>query len=177
ARHCPRRVVFAFSGVSHRDFNSIRRLLRFPKTLSFWWTNALSEIAPEKAENSQQGGPCGSDDEASYEKEECEPLTQAAAYLPPGLSATFSRYGMLPMSIVVYPPGYDTLPVRILTLMANGAPSLIAALCIILIAITIVPLGAAGLWFKLGANGGHEQHRISVRRQDLSQPPCHQCPV
>jgi iron(III) transport system permease protein len=56
------------------------------------------------------------------------------------------------MSIVVYPPGYDTLPIRILTLMANGAPSLIAALCIILIAITIVPLGAAGLWFKFGAN-------------------------
>ena len=27
------------------------------------------------------------------------------------------------ISIVVYPPGYDTLPVRILTLMANGAPS------------------------------------------------------
>src|SRR5215472_10988310 len=56
------------------------------------------------------------------------------------------------MSIVVCPPGYDTLPVRILTLMANGAPSLIAALCIILITITIVPLGAAGLWLKLGAN-------------------------
>jgi len=56
------------------------------------------------------------------------------------------------MSIVVYPPGYDTLPVRILTLMANGAPSLIAALCIILITITIVPLGAAGLWLKLGTN-------------------------
>jgi iron(III) transport system permease protein len=55
------------------------------------------------------------------------------------------------MSIVVYPPGYDTLPIRILTLMANGAPSLIAALCIILVTITIVPLGAAGLWFKLGA--------------------------
>ena len=49
-------------------------------------------------------------------------------------------------------PGYDTLPVRILTLMANGAPSLIAALCIVLIAITIVPLGAAGLWLKLGTN-------------------------
>jgi iron(III) transport system permease protein len=56
------------------------------------------------------------------------------------------------MSIVVYPPGYDTLPVRILTLMANGAPSLIAALCIVLIAITIVPLGAAGLWLKLGTS-------------------------
>ena len=55
------------------------------------------------------------------------------------------------ISIVVYPPGSDTLPVRILTLMANGAPSLIAALCIILIAITVVPLGAAGLWLKFGA--------------------------
>jgi iron(III) transport system permease protein len=50
------------------------------------------------------------------------------------------------ISIVVYPPGYDTLPVRILTLMANGAPSLIAALCIILIIITILPLAAAALW-------------------------------
>ena len=30
------------------------------------------------------------------------------------------------ISIVVYPPGNDTLPVRILTLMANGAPSLIS---------------------------------------------------
>jgi ABC-type spermidine/putrescine transport system permease subunit II len=47
---------------------------------------------------------------------------------------------------------YDTLPVRILTLMGNGAPSLIAALCIILITITIVPLGAAGLWLKLSTN-------------------------
>ncbi len=54
------------------------------------------------------------------------------------------------ISIVVYPPGSDTLPIRILTLMANGAPSLIAALCIILIAVTLLPLGAAGLWFKPG---------------------------
>jgi hypothetical protein len=36
--------------------------------------------------------------------------------------------------------------------MANGAPSLIAALCIILIAITLLPLGAAGLWLKVGTN-------------------------
>jgi iron(III) transport system permease protein len=49
------------------------------------------------------------------------------------------------ISMVVYPPGSDTLPVRILTLMANGAPSLIAALCIILILVTLLPLGAAGL--------------------------------
>ena len=54
------------------------------------------------------------------------------------------------ISIVVYPPGSDTLPIRILTLMANGAPSLIAALCVVLIAITLAPLGAAGLWVKLG---------------------------
>ena len=54
------------------------------------------------------------------------------------------------ISIVVYPPGSDTLPIRILTLMANGAPSLIAALCIILIAITLLPLGVAGLWLKVG---------------------------
>ena len=54
------------------------------------------------------------------------------------------------ISIVVYPPGSDTLPIRILTLMANGAPSQIAALCVVLIAITLAPLGAAGLWVKLG---------------------------
>jgi hypothetical protein len=34
----------------------------------------------------------------------------------------------LGISLVVFPPGFDTLPVRILTLMANGAPSLIAEL-------------------------------------------------
>ncbi len=55
------------------------------------------------------------------------------------------------ISVVVYPPGADTLPVRILTLMANGAPSLIAALCIILIAVTLLPLAVAGLWLKFGA--------------------------
>ena len=52
----------------------------------------------------------------------------------------------LGVSMVVYPPGSDTLPVRILTLMANGAPSLIAALCVILIAVTLLPLGAVALW-------------------------------
>jgi iron(III) transport system permease protein len=55
------------------------------------------------------------------------------------------------ISIVVYPPGADPLPVRILTLMANGAPSLIAALCTILIAVTLLPLAAAGLWLNFGA--------------------------
>jgi iron(III) transport system permease protein len=55
------------------------------------------------------------------------------------------------ISMVVYPPGYDTLPVRIMTLMANGAPNLIAALCIILIAATLLPLGMVGLWLRYGA--------------------------
>jgi iron(III) transport system permease protein len=55
------------------------------------------------------------------------------------------------ISIVVYPPGADTLAIRILTLMANGAPSLVAALCVILIAVTLLPLAVAGLWLKLDA--------------------------
>lgn len=52
----------------------------------------------------------------------------------------------LGITMVVYPPGSDTLPVRILTLMANGAPSLIAALCVILIAITVLPVLVAAFW-------------------------------
>jgi iron(III) transport system permease protein len=48
------------------------------------------------------------------------------------------------ITLVVYPPGSDTLPVRILTLMANGAPSL--SLCIVLILVTLLPLSVAALW-------------------------------
>lgn len=61
----------------------------------------------------------------------------------------------LGVSMVVYPPGTDTLPVRILTLMANGTPSLIAALCVILIAVTLLPLGAAALWIGGAGRGSH----------------------
>jgi iron(III) transport system permease protein len=57
----------------------------------------------------------------------------------------------LGISMIVYPPGNDTLPVRILTLAANGAPNLIAALCIILIVATLLPLGVVGLWLRYGA--------------------------
>jgi hypothetical protein len=35
--------------------------------------------------------------------------------------------------------------------MANGAPSLIAALCVILIVVTLLPLGVVGLWLRHGA--------------------------
>jgi iron(III) transport system permease protein len=44
------------------------------------------------------------------------------------------------ITMLVYPPGYDTLSVRIFTLMANGAPDLIAAGCVLMIATTVLPL-------------------------------------
>ncbi len=56
------------------------------------------------------------------------------------------------MTLLVHPPGWDTLPVRIMTLAANGAPSLIAALCIILVVTTVIPVGALSL--VLGRRGG-----------------------
>jgi iron(III) transport system permease protein len=50
------------------------------------------------------------------------------------------------ITMLVYPPGYDTLPVRIFTLMANGAPPLIAAACVLMIIATVLPLlGVASL--------------------------------
>ena len=52
-------------------------------------------------------------------------------------------------SMLVYPAGQDTLPVRIFTLMANGAPSLIAALCVILVGVTLVSLGILGWLFRV----------------------------
>lgn len=61
----------------------------------------------------------------------------------------------LGISMVVYPPGSDTLSVRILTLMANGAPALIAALCIILIVVTLLPIGAVALWQTLSERHSH----------------------
>jgi iron(III) transport system permease protein len=47
-------------------------------------------------------------------------------------------------SMLVYPAGQDTLPVRIYTLMANGAPSLTSALCVILVAATLTALAILG---------------------------------
>ena len=45
------------------------------------------------------------------------------------------------ITMLVYPAGHETLPVRILTLMANGSPELIAALCMIMITATLLPVG------------------------------------
>ena len=44
------------------------------------------------------------------------------------------------VTMLVYPAGEETLPVRIYTLMANGTPELIAALCIIMITTTLLPV-------------------------------------
>jgi len=52
------------------------------------------------------------------------------------------------ITMLVYPAGHETLPVRIFTLMANGRPELIAALCVIMIAATLLPAGL--LWMMPG---------------------------
>lgn len=51
------------------------------------------------------------------------------------------------ITMLVYPPGHETLPVRIFTLMANGSPALIAALCVIMVAAALLPAGL--LWILL----------------------------
>lgn len=56
-------------------------------------------------------------------------------------------------SMLVYPAGQDTLPVRIFTLMANGAPSLVSALCVILVAATLGSLAVLGSLLRAAA--GH----------------------
>ena len=52
------------------------------------------------------------------------------------------------ITMLVYPAGRETLPVRIFTLMANGSPDLIAALCMIMIVATLLP--AALVWLLAG---------------------------
>lgn len=52
------------------------------------------------------------------------------------------------ISMMVYPPGRDTLPVRTFTLMANGPTDLIAALCMIMVLGALTPLGILALVFK-----------------------------
>lgn len=48
------------------------------------------------------------------------------------------------ISMMVYPPGQDTLPVRIFTLMANSPPEAVAAACVLMILATLMPLGLFG---------------------------------
>lgn len=46
----------------------------------------------------------------------------------------------VPLALMTPPPGGDPLPARILTLMANGAPPLIASLCLIMAIASLLPL-------------------------------------
>jgi iron(III) transport system permease protein len=49
------------------------------------------------------------------------------------------------IALLVYPPGQDTLPVRIFTLMANSPEGLIAALCVLMLVATLLPIAPLGL--------------------------------
>ncbi len=53
------------------------------------------------------------------------------------------------ITMMIYPPAHDTLPVRIFTLMANSPEDVISALCMIMIIITLLPLCGLGLIKKL----------------------------
>jgi iron(III) transport system permease protein len=54
------------------------------------------------------------------------------------------------LSLLLAPAGHDTLTARTMTLMANGSPELIAALCVLLMSLSVIPLGvlfaASRLW-------------------------------
>ena len=60
-------------------------------------------------------------------------------------------------SMLVYPPGSDTLAVRIFTLMANGAPPMIAALATLLLLAALLPIAALAvvLHRRYSARGEH----------------------
>ncbi len=49
------------------------------------------------------------------------------------------------LPLLLAPAGHDTLTARTMTLMANGSPELIAALCLLLMSLAVIPLGVAGL--------------------------------
>jgi iron(III) transport system permease protein len=52
----------------------------------------------------------------------------------------------LDTAILVHPPGKGTLPVRIFNLLHFGRQEWVGALCIVLIALTILPYMAVALW-------------------------------
>lgn len=52
------------------------------------------------------------------------------------------------ITMLVYPPGYETLPIYIVTQMANGKAEVIAGLSIIMIAAALLPLAVLGMVTK-----------------------------
>ena len=63
------------------------------------------------------------------------------------------------IALLLNPPGGDTLPVRTFTLMANGSPGLIAALCVIMVAAALIPLVLLGAFIRRGRR--HAERRWS----------------
>jgi iron(III) transport system permease protein len=57
----------------------------------------------------------------------------------------------VPLALMTAPPGGDPLPARILTLMANGAPPLIASLCLIMTVASLIPLAVLARLIRVQA--------------------------
>jgi iron(III) transport system permease protein len=57
-------------------------------------------------------------------------------------------FGELGASILVVPPGAETLPIRIYTLIANALPAEVAALALLQVAATLLPLVALATLFR-----------------------------
>ncbi len=71
----------------------------------------------------------------------------------PGIIATWAISFILIIrelgaSILVYPPGFETLPIRIFNLVHYNAPESIAALCLLLIVIVLIPLAFIYILYK-----------------------------
>ena len=49
------------------------------------------------------------------------------------------------LPLLLAPPGRDTLTARTMTLMANGSPELVAALCVLSVLLALLPLGVLGV--------------------------------
>ena len=73
------------------------------------------------------------------------PLSKKALFVAWMIGLIFSLRETT-ITMLVYPPGYETLPVYTMTQMANGDPKLIAALCLFMIAMVLLPLGVSGVW-------------------------------
>jgi iron(III) transport system permease protein len=52
------------------------------------------------------------------------------------------------LPLLLAPPGQDTLTARTMTLMANGSPELIAALCLLSVTLALVPVAVAGIAWR-----------------------------
>ncbi|AKF25141.1 hypothetical protein YH65_06840 [Sulfurovum lithotrophicum] len=53
------------------------------------------------------------------------------------------------ITMLVYPPGYETLPVYIVTQMANGKPEMIASFCAIMVLSVVVPFFILNRWKRV----------------------------